>query len=156
LTRTARLSNQSGMTLVEVLMVVFIIGLTTGLVVLTVPDRRPNSDTISRQLTGLIEQARDQAIFTGQPVGLVLEEDAFDLAVWRDPAWVERGKPQALPQGVAVELTYNAVIERPETWPDLVFDPTGLVDPVNITVRGSRFDIELMIEASGEVVYARR
>ncbi|MBR9836024.1 MAG: prepilin-type N-terminal cleavage/methylation domain-containing protein, partial [Alphaproteobacteria bacterium] len=33
------ISSQSGMTLIEVMMVVFIIGLATGLVVLTIPPR---------------------------------------------------------------------------------------------------------------------
>lgn len=139
------------MTLVEVMMVVFIIGLTTSLVVLTLPDRRGEPESTAQYLSRVIAQARDQAIFTGQPVGLLVEDQVLDLSVWRDPIWVERGRPELLPDQVDVEISYDQQITRPDAWPDLVFDPTGLVDPATITVRARQTDIDLTIEPNGEV-----
>ena len=51
------------MTLVEVLMVVFIVGLTAGIVTLTIPQRPTQEQASAQAFATVLRDAQDQAIF---------------------------------------------------------------------------------------------
>lgn len=146
---------QKGMTLVEVMTVLFIIGLTAGIVTLTLPQRPTEEQASAQAFATVLRNAQDQAIFAGQPLGLQLTDRGYTLVQWRQDGWRPQGRPELLPRAmeISVETEERA---RPESWPELVFDPTGIVQPAEfqLRARGVRIDISLL--ETGEVVLVER
>jgi len=146
---------QKGMTLVEVMTVLFIIGLTAGIVTLTLPQRPTEEQASAQAFATVLRNAQDQAIFSGQPLGLQLTDRGYTLVQWRQDGWRPQGRPELLPRAmeISVETEERA---RPDSWPELVFDPTGIVQPAEfqLRARGVRIDISLL--ETGEVVLVER
>ncbi|MBO6688147.1 MAG: GspH/FimT family pseudopilin [Henriciella sp.] len=143
------------MTLVEVMTVLFIIGLTAGIVTLTLPQRPTEEQASAQAFATVLRNAQDQAIFAGQPLGLQLTDRGYTLVQWRQDGWRPQGRPVLLPRAmeISVETEERA---RPDSWPELVFDPTGIVQPAEfqLRARGVRIDISLL--ETGEVVLVER
>jgi len=146
---------QAGMTLVEVMTVLFIVGLTAGIVTLTLPERPTEEEATAQAFARVLREAQDLAILAGQPVGLKLEERGYALVRWRQDFWRPQGRPVILPRQTDIQMR-TEVSARPESWPALVFDPTGIVQPAEFEfrARGVRIDIEL--SESGEVRLVER
>jgi general secretion pathway protein H len=146
---------QKGMTLVEVMTVLFIIGLTAGIVTLTLPQRPTEEQASAQAFATVLRNAQDQAIFAGQPLGLQLTDRGYTLVQWRQDGWRPQGRPEILPRAmeISVETEERA---RPDSWPELVFDPTGIVQPAEfqLRARGVRIDISLL--ETGEVALVER
>ncbi len=146
---------QKGMTLVEVMTVLFIIGLTAGIVTLTLPQRPTEEQASAQAFATVLRNAQDQAIFAGQPLGLQLTDRGYTLVQWRQDGWRPQGRPELLPRAmeISVETEERA---SPDSWPELVFDPTGIVQPAEfqLRARGVRIDISLL--ETGEVVLVER
>ena len=146
---------QRGMTLVEVMTVLFIVGLTAGLVTLTLPQRPTKEQASAQAFATLLRDAQDQAIFAGQPLGIQLTDKGYSLVQWRQDRWRPQGRPEFLPGTMEILLETDAGA-RPDGWPELVFDPTGIVQPAEfqLRARGVRIDISLL--ETGEVVLVER
>ncbi|MCF6328928.1 MAG: GspH/FimT family pseudopilin [Henriciella sp.] len=139
------------MTLIEVMMVVFIIGLMTGLVVLTLPPRASAEQQAARAFAQVLTQAQDQAVLSGQPVGIILKDDHYTVRIWRAERWEYMRGGAQLERGVKLRMDRVRGVETPEGWPDLVFDPTGVSDGASFRLRGRNEQITLTLDASGEV-----
>jgi general secretion pathway protein H len=146
---------QKGMTLVEVMTVLFIIGLTAGIVTLTLPQRPTEEQSSAQAFATVLRNAQDQAIFAGQPLGLQLTDRGYTLVQWRQDGWRPQGRPELLPRAMQISVETEARA-RPDSWPELVFDPTGIVQPAEfqLRARGVRIDISLL--ETGEVVLVER
>ncbi|MHA7900617.1 MAG: GspH/FimT family pseudopilin [Henriciella sp.] len=147
--------SERGMTIVEVLMVVFIIGLTAGIVTLTIPQRPTAEQASAQAFATILRTAQDQAILSGQPVGLRLTETGYDLVQWRRDRWVPHGRPEVLPRRLDITPIFEAS-DRPEGWPDLVFDPTGIVPSAEFQLRGRGVRIDIALHENGEVALVER
>lgn len=145
--------SEAGFTLVEVMTVVFIIGLTSGLVLLTMPERAPPSERVADAFARDVRQASDRAILTGRVQAIDLVEDGYRPVEWRDDSWVSLARPRGLSRrGLRLTLRDGQrVDDEEELLPELVFDPTGVNDPVELEFRmdGDRFILN--IAADGEV-----
>lgn len=143
-------SGERGMTIIEVLMVVFIIGLAAGIVVLTIPQRPTQEQAAAQAFAKLVRDAQDQAILTGQPVGLDVSNTSFRLVQWRRNQWLPYTRPQLLPNRLEIEQRTEQP-DQPEGWPELVFDPTGIVQPAEFRLRGRGERIDIVLNERGEV-----
>ena len=155
MTAARRHFAQRGMTLVEVMTVLFIIGLTAGIVTLTLPQRPTEEQASAQAFATILRDAQDQAIFAGQPLGLQLSDNHYSLVQWRQDGWRPQGRPEFLPGAMEIQLETDAG-PRPDGWPEIVFDPTGIVQPAEfqLRARGVRIDISLL--ETGEVVLVER
>ncbi len=90
--------SQRGFTLIELLVVLVIIGIMLGLAgVRLAPDDEHTLATEMRRLAVLLEQARDEAVTTGEPIAFSVERARYRF--WRrDDAneWVPYGGADAL------------------------------------------------------------
>ena len=153
--RKRRYRRQIGMTLVEVMTVLFIIGLTTSLVALTLPERPTQEQATAQAFARVLREAQETAILAGQPVGLKLEEQGYGLVRWRQNAWRPQGRLVRL--SPRMDITLRADIEdRPETWPEHVFDPTGIVEPAEFEFRARGVRIDIALNEAGEVRLVER
>ena len=127
--RSNNRASERGMTIVEVLMVVFIIGLTAGIVTLTNPQRPTEEQAGAQAFARVLREAQDQAILSGQPIGLKLSERGYALLQWRRERWVPQGRAVTLPRQREIVEEEDLLVDQqiPSNWPDLVFDPTGIV-----------------------------
>lgn len=143
------------MTLVEVMTVLFIIGLTAGLVTLTLPQRPTEEQASAQAFARVLTEAQEQAIFAGQPIGLRLTERGYSLVQWRQDGWRSTRVAERLPRRLNLTVTSEQP-PRPEVWPDLVFDPTGIVEPTAFELQGRGTRIEIALSESGEVRLVER
>lgn len=143
------------MTLVEVMTVLFIIGLTAGLVTLTLPNRPTAEQASAQAFARVLREAQDQAIMAGQPVGLKLNDQGYALVQWRRDFWRPQRGAVILPRGMDIDFQTEEQA-RPEGWPEIVFDPTGIVQPVEFQLRARGVRIDITLVESGEVRLVER
>ncbi len=153
--RKARYQTQAGMTLVEVMTVLFIIGLTAGIVTLTLPQRPSEEQASAQAFARVLRDAQDQAIMAGQPVGLKLHERGYALFQWRRDGWRPQGGAVRLPRRMDIS-TITEPRAAPEGWPEIIFDPTGIVQPAEFRLRASGVRIDITLAETGEVTLAER
>jgi len=139
------------MTLIEVMMVVFIIGLATGLVVLTLPPNPTPEQSDARVFAQNLSTAQDQAILSGQPVGLFLHRDGYTLQSWRAGRWEPVNGGANLSRGTQLDFRGGEREAPPEGWPHYIFDPTGVSLGADFQVRGRSERIDIVVNTNGEV-----
>lgn len=143
------------MTLIEVMVVVFIIGLATGLVVLTLPPRPTPEQSTAQAFAAAMSQAQDKAIMTGQPIGLIVAGNRYSLAQYRSGRWQSAGVVR-LKGGLKIDLLRDSDEASPEGWPDLIFDPTGVSEPAEFRLRGRLANYDINWTGDGEVAVDER
>ena len=149
------ISRQAGMTLVEVMLVVFIVGLVAGVAVMTLPDRATPREKAVAGLERSIREIRDMSVLTGDTMALRSTDGSISLMRWDGYDWQETGRSVArLPDGVQVRLARPGDRDRSERPQDsrmLVFDPLGVSEPASLVVTYRGFERTLSILPDGEV-----
>lgn len=135
--------------------VLFIIGLTAGIVTLTLPERPSEEQASAQAFARVLREAQDQAIMSGQPVGLKLSDQGYALVQWQRGFWRPRGRAVEFPRRVGISTQTEQGI-GPEGWPDIIFDPTGIVQPAEFQLRARGVRIDISLEESGEVRLVER
>lgn len=100
-----------GFTLLELMLVVFLLGLTVGGVLMTLPpsvSAQPEKEA-AEQLLRQIQQVQDDALMSGQLYGLYLAPDGYQFLRRQADRWQPLSEPaalagrQALPTGVQLQ-----------------------------------------------------
>jgi general secretion pathway protein H len=142
--------RQRGFTLIEILVVLVIIGIMLGLVsVRMMPDDAGRLKTEAERLALLLEQARDQAVASGEPIGLSVEQGRYRFWV-RDAQnqWVLSSGDDLLrerPLADGVQLAALQVNQTPLAEGDrLLFLPAGSNEPftIDLTLNAARARIQ--------------
>lgn len=141
--------NEIGFTLVEMMAVLVIISLMTGMVILSAPRAeaplKTQGDLILRQFA----QASEDSIVKGQPQAFGLYEDAYLFYEIVDGEW----KPLAetpWPEDLTVSFFKNEVeIDIPkEPVPLVVFEPVGLSTEFSLWLEDG--DITFIFSSDGD------
>ena len=105
-----RWGNESGMTLVEMLIVLVIIGVAAGASVLGigVATRAPNAEAEARRLSSRLQSVADEAMVTDRPLAFTWDAKGYAFLSWHDGRWLE-GKDEAharhkLPGGMKIDM----------------------------------------------------
>jgi general secretion pathway protein H len=152
----AKVKGTFGFSLIEVLVVLFIIGLVVGMVGLRVNIGSDSSaETLNQQVEEFLQKAQfaeDQAVLTGQPYGLVIEPPNLDRTwtfrwqrylrgQWDDAEDVLSAQTFAEDVELAAEVEGNAVdfeifesTEDKQRLPTIIFFPAGEVTPFTMTL----------------------
>ncbi|MFN4183633.1 MAG: GspH/FimT family pseudopilin [Hyphomonas sp.] len=143
---------QAGLSLVEIMVTLSIIGVATSLILLTIPTRPLFKQEASR-LQEALEQTAIRSTVTGQPMGLIIEAQSYAPAIWQNGSWrllasyrlpsdislKVDGKPPALPE------------EGEPPVPAVIFDPLGHTDPITIELVRNSAVTSLTLLADGSV-----
>jgi general secretion pathway protein H len=141
--------DESGFTLVELMVVLTILALSTAVVLLVLPDQRTSLPDTAEKLAARIALVRDEAVIAARPMAVAVDEGGYRFEERRGGDWLALGdkalKAQAWEGGIRAEGS-----ER------IVFDSTGATErdvAIGLAREGERVSIE--INASGGVHVAR-
>lgn len=125
--------GQAGFTLVEVLLVVFIVGLSTTLVIMNIPPGPERIEAAAAEIEADMEALRERAIVTGILHGVEVHDDRYEVVRRVEGAWVE---DRTLGRDLEPPLSLVAAASREDRadGPVLVFDPAGLQTSAVLTI----------------------
>ncbi|MEM6898976.1 MAG: prepilin-type N-terminal cleavage/methylation domain-containing protein [Pseudomonadota bacterium] len=115
--------EEQGFTLVEVLLVVFIIGLSAGLVVMTLPEGPARLEREAQQVEAALQQLEDLTVLTGQVHGVEFLEQGFEVVRRVEGGWQP---DRALGFDLQTPIEFLVDRRRNDGGPQMYFDPTGV------------------------------
>lgn len=114
MTAPQRRKKQQAFTLFELLLVMTIVAIMMSAVVLTLnPDNSHRElEQEAKRLTEVLRQLGDEAVFQGQELGVVFQENHYEFVAWnrKDERWLPMNtdpvfRPYTLPEPVLLILT---------------------------------------------------
>lgn len=153
-----RAGCQGGFTLIELLVVMAVIGLLSGVVVMTWPPTDPPALADARRFAADARQAAEASIITGRPFGLALDGRGWTVLRADAAGWTPL--PDVAPgiwsDGVHARPTLSGTKQTVEdnsapAFPALRFDPVGLASPFALRVEGDGASALVEVDAAGRV-----
>lgn len=162
--------RERGFTLIELMVVLFIIGLVAGAVVLSLPGDSAALSEDADRFAARVAAARDEAVVSARPIAVWIAPSGYGFDARQDRQWVPLNartlvnrdwKPGTVAriEGSADEPAAPNAADPSAVQPDRArfwFDSTGLPNvPVTVVLsRGVNSD-RIMISATGEVARPR-
>ncbi|WP_290750606.1 GspH/FimT family pseudopilin [Henriciella sp.] len=150
------LRRDAGLTLVEILVVIFVMGLVSAVAVMTLPARETPYERAVREVQSALRDAQDRAVLTGEVIGVQPTEHGLDLLSWTGEEWLPlRADRLSLPDGVRLEVVGAEDDRRDhdEIPQRIVFNPLGATQPVHLAVTWRTYAQRLTLMPDGEVVH---
>lgn len=133
------LRSDAGISLVEIMVAMFIVGLASSFVVLNIPRTPTPLEEARRQVEDALITSARLADIGGEPRGVKLRVDRLELLVFRDGEWRapnDFNRLKDVEWDEEVRLTVPETRRRPRpvsdeeeedvVQPDIWFDPTGI------------------------------
>ena len=162
-------ARSAGFTLIELLVVVLIIGITVGLVVISIdPGEEDDIKLEARRLQELIRLASQEAIMQSNEYALEISDDGYRFLILAKQKWMPVEDPmlraRTLPDALYLEVFFDG--ERPafmtqeqdgkegeEEKPRVFLFSSGEITPVEIVLRSedSESRYRIITEINGKV-----
>jgi len=143
------ITKEAGFTLIEILCVLVLIGVTTSLVVLTVQPPKSALETQAAQLTNQLNALAQDGLISGSVNAAGFSEDGYTLYTFENSEWTERVSGEWQDSYRLTFTRASARLDLPKTTdPTIMFQPTGLSTPFELTL--SDRDIHYALKTSGD------
>jgi general secretion pathway protein H len=143
-----RRSAEHGFTLVELIVVIAIIGLVTGVVVLSMPDGRGDLRADAERFAARLRSAQNAAVIEAHDMAVSVRADGYGFSRYQRGRWVPiRDKPFA-PQLWSTGA--QAIVGTAGT-ARVVFDTTGGVVPLDVTLIRDAQRVRIRLEGDGSI-----
>jgi len=144
--------SEAGISLVEVLVAVFIVGLMSSLVVLTIPRDAPAERKFAGALGDIIRDSIDRSVLRGVPVAIDIRNNVIRVHDWKGSGWnVDSSFKFEIDDKIVAQQIEPYDPYRAEEKPELICDPTGLVSPAVFRITGASERWEVIVTESGDV-----
>ncbi|WP_164117001.1 GspH/FimT family pseudopilin [Sphingorhabdus sp. Alg239-R122] len=145
---TQQLAKQ-GFTLVEMLIVLFIIGLVAGIAIFTIPDPRGRLVNEAEKFAGRVIAARDNAVLQSRPMALALDTSGYRFEQRRAGAW----QPHAEGPFAFTPWREGTVAQQMGgTDKRLIFDPVGLASgDMQVVLSREGDSVRVEISRNGDI-----
>jgi len=145
---TRERSAEHGFTLVELMVVMAIIGLATGVVVLTMPDARGDLRAEAERFAARVRSAQDAAVIDAHDMALSVRADGYGFSRYQRGRWIPlRDKPFA-PQSWSA---WAQAIVGTAGSARVVFDTTGGSAPLDVTLVRDSQRVRIHLEGDGTI-----
>ena len=161
--------SEAGLSLIEIMAALFIVGLTATFLYASVPSGKTPVETARISLTQQLMAAEKLARTTGEPYGVRLEQNSSTLMVFRRGEWTEASHIYGLshvdiPDPLSLEKTSKTanqsrsrLSEDDETdMPQMWFDPTGIAQAEPYSLMAGSDEYTLTIEPGGDIDVSKR
>jgi len=143
------ITKEAGFTLIEILCVLVLIGVTTSLVVLTVQPPKSALETQAAQLTNQLNALAQDGLISGSVNAAGFSEDGYTLYTFENSEWMERVSGEWQDSYRLTFTRASARLDLPKTTdPTIMFQPTGLSTPFELTL--SDRDTRYALKTSGD------
>lgn len=138
--------SEQGFTLVEIMVVLTIVGLTAAVAMIGFTGDRGAARQEAERLGARMLAAKDHALFSQRPTSVVVDASGYRFEERRREGWVPLNDRAMKPH------SWTEVRPAGVTFPVRVrFDAVGLSDPVTITFHAGESRALLKVGADGEV-----
>ena len=155
-------SSEAGFTLVEMLVVIFIIGLMVSVVALQMGRQAPPAEKHASELAKALTLLSRESILSGEATAWTVTGRSYAFERYRDGAWepivFRRSRlPMGTPEGIALLSASKARPRSARSTGEgaadrlVVFLPVGEATPVELDISGQRALRRLKVEANGDV-----
>lgn len=141
-------AGESGMTLVEVMVALFIMALASSVIVLSMPPRPAPIEVAIYRLADLAETARSAALVKGSWTGIEQKEESYRIVTFQKGDWVASSAPAVRIEG---ELLFDQERKRGDTSPILQFGPTGTAREEKLTLQIGINERRMVVSRNGDV-----
>lgn len=152
--------TQTGLSLIELLVVLIILALVSGVAMMSLPDQRTEAQDVAKRFAAHVAMLTDQAIVEGRPYGIVVTPGGWQARAFDGGQWVYRPLPNSMQVLEDVTLTFterdsfelpepeeqgvvqlrtpggSGEVAPPPTPPSITFDPVGERTPFDLEVVG--------------------
>ena len=139
-----RRSRRAGLTLVELMVVLLVLGVAATAVVMTMPDPRPSLGHEAEVFAARLVRAREEAIVTNRTVEAAVDAQGYAFRI-RRPGGRE---PLEAPPFEPVRWSEETRTEGAEV---VAFDPTGAGQPAEIVFARADDRARVTVDGGGEV-----
>jgi len=142
---------RNGFTLVEMLVVIFLLGLASAAVVLMLPGGESGVRNDAERFAARIAAARDEAVMQARPVAVWTRASGYGFELRQDGQW--RAHPDAAFKAYSFD---NGTRIAGAAQGRIIYDATGLPSaPAEIELVNEEGRSRILVSASGEVAVAR-
>ena len=146
------IAKEAGFTLVEILCVLFLIGVTLSVVILSVPQSKSVLDEQAERLTVELNALAQDGLISGAVTAAGFSEDGYALYAFENSEWTERVSGEWQEDYRLTLTRASAKLDIPETTePIIMFQPTGLSTPFELTLSDREVQYALKAAGNGRV-----
>lgn len=151
-----RLKYESGFSLVEILVVLFIIGLMSAAVVLAFPKPKSALEQQAATLASQLNALAQDGLITGSVNAAGFSNDGYALYTFENSEWTERASGEWQDSYRLTFTRASAKLDMPkEKEPIIMFQPTGLSTPFELTLADRDLKFSLKTEGDGRIALVK-
>jgi general secretion pathway protein H len=146
-------SSQAGFTLVELMVVLFLIGLAAAAVVLTVGSASRAAGSQAEQFAARIGALRDRSVVESRPYAFWVRPSGYGFETREGRQWQPLDKKPFATTDWTAPLSANIAGQRVLR---IAFDANGLPSaPMDVTLAGGTVPLRIKLDAAGNIDVAR-
>lgn len=147
---------ESGFSLVEILVVLFIIGLMSAAVVLTFDKPKSALEKQAETLASQLNALAQDGLITGSVNAAGFSKDGYALYTFENSEWTERVSDDWQDSYRLTFTRASAKLDMPkEKEPIIMFQPTGLSTPFELTLADRDLKFSLKTEGDGRIALVK-